>query len=124
MTLSGLLVGRHVLNGSETSKLQTALSGNGLTQTTVIDEVGRTTDLVLPAAADGSSTWPRSGQVTLNQTIVTTRNGGSPITDTVREVMTFDGTSIVTVAITRNGVTTICKFDLTGPSGNAACVPA
>jgi hypothetical protein len=101
----------HTLNGREHGTVDatmTAANGTKVTTTTTID--GRTVDLVVPVrAGDPGQAYPLSG--TRIHTTTTTGSGGKgPMT--VRRQETFDGTSIVRVELTMNGVTQQCTFDL------------
>jgi hypothetical protein len=100
----------HTLNGREhgtVTATMTAPGGTKVTTTTTID--GTTVNLVVPVGAgDRSQTYPLSG--TRIHTTTTTGLGKGPWT--VRRQETFDGTNVVQVQLTVNGVTESCTFDL------------
>jgi hypothetical protein len=101
----------HTLNGREHGTItatMTAAGGEKVTTTTTID--GTTVNLVVPVqAGDRSRAYPLSG--TRVHTTTTTRWGGNG-PQTERRQETFDGTNIVRVELTVNGVTRQCSYDL------------
>jgi hypothetical protein len=101
----------HTLNGREhgtVTATMTAPDGTKVTTTTTID--GTTANLVVPVrAGDRSQAYPLSG-TRIHTTTTTGWGGKGPMT--VRRQETFDGTSIVRVELTVNGVTQQCTFDL------------
>jgi hypothetical protein len=100
----------HTLNGREhgtVNATMTAADGTKITTTTTID--GTTVNLVVPVrAGDRSQAYPLSGARI--HTTTTTGTGKGPWT--VRRQETFNGTNIVQVQLTVNGVTQSCTFDL------------
>jgi hypothetical protein len=121
MTLSGLLTGKHTLNGTETTHTDLTVTEGSTTTHIVLQETGRTTNLLLPPL-DGSVKWPQGGSITLDQTVVSTIGTAPAVTTTMREVLTYNGTSTVTLTITRGGVTTTCTFDLaSSTAGGSSC---
>ena len=111
VTLSGLLVGVHTLDGTSMLKMTTG-AGTALVASTMTTTM---TGLVLPDASVGANAYPKSGSLTA---AFTTTTGGR--TSTLQMQMTFNGTSKVAVVITIEGVTTRCTIDLA--SSNPACV--
>ena len=101
----------HTLNGREhgtVTATMTAPDGTKVATTTTID--GTTANLVVPVrAGDRSQAYPLSG-TRIHTTTTTGWGGKGPLT--VRRQETFDGTSIVRVELTVNGVTQSCTFDL------------
>jgi hypothetical protein len=101
----------HTLNGREQGTVVatiTANDGTKVTTTTSIDDT--TANLVVPVrSADRATAYPLSG--TRTHTTITTGPAGRGAL-TVRRQETFDGTNIVRVEITVNGVTQSCTFDL------------
>jgi hypothetical protein len=79
-----------------------------------------TTNLVLPNAKAGQK-WPQSGTMTFDETSnLLSTNLGTPTT--MHLVMTFNGTSVVTVTITDPLGTSTCHFDMANPGvGSGAC---
>jgi hypothetical protein len=101
----------HTLNGREHGTITATMAvpdGTKVTTTTTID--GTTANLVVPVrAGDRSQAYPLSG-TRIHTTTTTGWGGKGPMT--VRRQETFDGTSIVRVELTVNGVTQQCTFDL------------
>lgn len=101
----------HTLNGREHGTVAatwTATDGTKVSTTTTID--GTTVNLVVPVrAGDRSQAYPLSG-TRIHTTTTAGWGGRGP--HTVRRQETFDGTNIVQVQLTMNGVTQQCTFDL------------
>jgi hypothetical protein len=108
LTLSGLLTGVHTLNGTGSST--STFSGEelpGLTTSWTI------TNLVLPKRGAGAK-YPQSGTMT----VAVEFNGGelsSHIT------MAFNGTSIMTMTMVTNGMTTVCTVNMAKPGSPPSC---
>jgi hypothetical protein len=118
MTTSGLGIGAttHTLNGTERGTVVTTASGqDGLKVTSHTTIQDSTTDLVVPVGSKDrvrGPGYPLSG-VRVHETVTTSsKNGGEARTVTTRRKETFNGTNIVQVEITVNGVTQHCTFDL------------
>ncbi len=116
MTLSGLLTGTHVLNGTSTMHSDLTLTAPGALHM-VLDQTSVTANVTMPKT--GSSTpWPTSGTVTNDAT--TTTQGSQPIVSTMHSVLTFTGSSTVTIVTTFTSggasFTTNCKVSLAGAS--------
>ena len=113
MVTAGLGQGstRHTLNGREHGTIDTTMTapdGKKVTVNAVVD--GTTVNLVVPVkAADGTPVYPLSG-MRIHTTTTTGLGGRGP--QTVRRQETFDGTNIVQIQLTMNGVTQSCTFDL------------
>jgi hypothetical protein len=108
LTLSGLLTGKHVLDGTMLSKLDGTSTLGGMTfphsdvVSTLIDRVE------LPRSGTSTTPWPLSGSIT---TTATSQQSGVPdISLTIRIV--FNGTSRVPVTITAPGFSQTCFLDL------------
>jgi hypothetical protein len=101
----------HTLNGSEQGTIATTITGKDgakLTTNTSIEDT--TTNLVVPVgSADRGSAYPLSG-VRVHTAV--TKGPGDRGALTVRRQETFNGTNIVKVELTVNGVTQSCTFDL------------
>jgi hypothetical protein len=101
----------HTLNGREHGTVvaaATVADGTKVTTTTTID--GATLKLVVPVrTGDRSQAYPLSGTRVHTSTTVGAPGKGPR---TVRRHETFDGTNIVRVELTVNGVTELCTFDL------------
>jgi hypothetical protein len=109
LTLSGLIAGPHVLNGTSTISLAGTVEDE--TSTYPIDITVATTiaNLVMPPNAAGSAdVWPLSGKITVDV------NGSiGPLTvSSARTTLTFNGTSTVDVTMTGGGLSKSCKVDL------------
>ena len=115
LTLSGLLTGTHVLDGSSTTHMKDFSDGTSgpvnLTIATTIDK------LVLPksTATLGTSSWPASGTIAV--TYSSEYNGFPDSSFSVQ--LTFSGTSKVAIVFTVDGVTDRCTMDLA--SANPTC---
>jgi hypothetical protein len=109
-TLSGLLTGTHVLNGTMTMHMSGPLSIGTTTTSMNSTTTMTTTNLMLPQA--GASAWPTSGTITEDMT--STVDAGSPAVST-HLTMTFNGTSKVAVVITLGGITQRCTMDMANP---------
>jgi hypothetical protein len=110
VTVSGLLTGKHTLNGTSLVHMTGSIAGP--TAIPVATTISTTiTDLVLPRSSSGSQ-WPQSG--TIAATITDSSASGIPPTTTTVTIR-FNGTSKATVAITVNGVTVTSTVDLANP---------
>ena len=109
-TLSGLLGTTRLLNGTSTEHDTTATTIGGSTTHTAIDATTTTASLQIPQAA---GEWPATGTITSDVKTKSTLAVGE-LSTTIRAVTTFNGTSIVTTALTIGGHTTTCKVDLSG----------
>lgn len=117
LTVSGL--GRaattHTLNGSETGKSTGEFNTKDGSATATETFTSATTNVVVPVPhAPGS--WPLSGTTSRTSTLTLTR-GSATRSTTVSEQVTFTGTSVVNVTITRDGVTRTCTRDLATRTG-------
>lgn len=110
-TLSGLLAGAHVLNGTGLSHATTTgtYASRSTTATTITD--------VVPPDALGPGNYPKSGSVAM--AITDERSFGPPVT--TRITMTFNGTSKVSIVITDAFITQRCTFDLAATGGGLVC---
>ena len=112
MTLSGLLIGTHVLNGTMTMHMSGAMS-TGTTTTPVNSTMTMTTtNLVLPTAHTGATAWPTSGTITED---MTTALDAGFLAAPIHMTMTFNGTSKIAVVITIGTSTQRCTMDLANP---------
>jgi hypothetical protein len=114
LTLSGLGRGTttHTLNGVETGKssgtLTTPRGSIDVTETST----SQTENVVVPAPATAGS-FPLSGSTTRSGTTTATRTGTAEShTSTWSERVTYTGTSVANVTITRDGRTRTCTRDL------------
>ncbi len=109
LTLSGLVTGPHVLNGTSTISLAGTVQDETSTYPVNITVATTIANLVLPANAAGSAdVWPSSGKITVDV------NGSiGPVTvSAARTTITFSGTSTVDVTMTGGGLSKSCKVNL------------
>lgn len=107
MTLSGLLTNTRTLNGGGKSHYDFASAGTQL----LADDTTTTANVVLPESG-GASKWPQSGTITTDMT--TSATGVIAGNFTTHSVITFNGTSTITVAVLSGVLSTTCAIDLTG----------
>ena len=72
-----------------------------------------TTNLVIPIV-EGKPTIPTSGVVIRNMKVTITKAGAEAVTKSRREKVTFDGTNVIAIQITQDGVTKNCTLTLPG----------
>lgn len=113
MTLSGIRTDKHTLNGVSTTTLSGSFDVNGASVPINSTVVQTTTNLVLPNAKAGQK-WPQSGTIILDETS-NFLSTGLDVPETTHVVMTFNGTSEVTVSITDPFGTSTCHFDMSNP---------
>lgn len=110
LTLSGLVSGPHVLNGTSSITIAGTIADSTSTYPVNFTVSTSIANLVLPVNETGSSqVWPSSGTVTVDV------NGsiGPVSVSQVRTVITFSGTSTVNVTVSGGGLSQSCKVDLT-----------
>ena len=113
MTLSGLgkNATTHTLNGEEKGTTSgTVKTDNGSSATITESFLTTTVNVVVPAPFTATS-WPSSGTTTRTSTSTITR-GSATRTIAASEQATYNGTSKVTVVVTRAGSTRTCIRDL------------
>jgi hypothetical protein len=117
-TLSGVGTDTHILHGVSTMTVKgTVQSGSTVFP---IDDAQKTTiaNVVLPNAKKGQK-WPQSGSIIMDDV----SNASDPtLAYSSRVVITFDGTSVVTMTMTSDLGSFTCRFDLASPS-LGSCVP-
>jgi hypothetical protein len=117
MTLSGLLTGAHLLNGTSAMHSDLTLTAPAAMHA-VVDQKSTTANVALPKTGT-SSVWPTSGTIT-NDGSTTTTIGSQPVVGTTHSVLTFNGSSTVTIATTITSglvnISSTCTFDLAGAS--------
>lgn len=112
MTMSGLLSAARTVNGASTGHMDSKMfMGVADTLHSIMDMNTVTRDLVLPAPG-ATDHYPKSGSITANMT----ESGVLGDTTTFKStmVMTFDGTSTVTITMTDDLGTSVCTFDMKG----------
>ena len=107
ITLSGLVSGPHVLNGTSTISLAGTVADGSSTYPVNISVTTTIASLVLPPNATAQA-WPSSGTITVDV------NGSiGPVTvSQARTTIKFNGTSTVDVTMTGGGLSRSCKVDL------------
>jgi hypothetical protein len=114
MTLSGLLTGTHVLDGTQVVHLGTPPGS----PYPLVEDISTTiTGLVLPPRGS-SNPYPRAGSIAMT---ILDGPAGAPSTTTFALTMVFNGTSKVAVTFTVDGVTTHCTIDLAATTNQGAC---
>jgi hypothetical protein len=119
VTLSGLLSGPRVLNGTSTEHDAVTTTASTVNTTAAIDLTSTTSNLVLPSSS--TTNWPQSGSITSDMNTTTTIGSLPAIQVPMHAVVTFNGTSIVTIEATVGGRAQTCRIDLTGTVG-ASCL--
>ena len=104
LTLSGLLTGIHVLNG--TSVLNMHGTEAGTTDPLALSMTMTLANLVLPASR--ADKWPKSGSILID--LMDTFGSLPSLTTHIR--ITFNGTSKVAVVFSSDGFSTSCTMDL------------
>lgn len=99
------------INGSASGTVTADVTADGKTSHAVTNSTDKTVNLVLPVPG-GRGVYPKSGTVSHERTVTLTRAGGTPVTHTVKEVTTFDGSATVQVTVTRDGQTRSCTRNL------------
>ena len=118
LTVSGLGRGAttHTLNGSESGTTTGTFTTHEGSATATETFTAATKDVVVPVPhARGS--WPLSGTTTRTATLTLVRSGGPTRSTTISEQVTYTGTSVVNVVITRDGVTRTCTRNLETHTG-------
>ena len=119
LTVSGLGRGAttHTLNGEETGTSDGTFTAAAGTLTWHESFTVATKNVVVPAEVRNG--WPLSGTTTRTATTTLTR-GAATRTSTSSEQVTYTGTSVVNVTITRDGVTRTCTRDLATRPGSCS----
>jgi hypothetical protein len=113
-TLSGLLTGTRTLNASGTHVM--TVTSTQLPSSVVFDMSHTTTNVVVPKRGNDNK-YPPSG--TIAMTLLVGPPNESTATSTI--TMTFNGTSIVPMTFTTNGVTRTCTVDLASATAQPLC---
>ena len=123
MTLSGIRTNKHTLNGQGASHLDNQITTSFGPLHTLLDATETTSNVVLPDAKSGQR-WPQSGSIVYHQT--TTENPETPgaITFKTTVVVTFTGSSRVTITVTTDFGTQSCQYDLSQRSTVGVCFVA
>jgi hypothetical protein len=112
LTVSGLGRGAvtHTLNGSEGGTSTGTFATEKGTVTSAERFEAATTNVVVPA--DAKHAWPLSGTTSRSSTVTISVGGGPIRTHTSSETVTYNGTSVVSVTVVRDGKTSSCTRDL------------
>ena len=114
LTVAGLGAGAttHTLNGLETGTTSGTLTTDRGSATMTETSASKTENVVVPVPATAGS-WPLSGTTTRSGTTTATRAATNESrTSSWSEKVTWNGTSTVTVVVTRDGVTKTCTRNL------------
>jgi len=115
LTLSGLVTGRHTINGTGAAHLVGALPDGSSFDIRMTSSI---TSLILPAnTTPGAQVWPASGTIVVES--VASLTGFPPSTS--RLTLMFNGTSKVNVTVTEDGFTRTCQQDLATPAQEPSC---
>jgi hypothetical protein len=119
-TVTGLAPGstQRTINGTANGTETTVGTRDGVGFTAVRTASDTTTGLVIPIS-DGHPTVPSAGVVIRSMTVTITPDGGAATTRSRREQITFDGTNVVSVVITQDGITKTCSITL--PAHRLTC---
>lgn len=114
-TVVGLAPGKtsRTINGTAKGTETTKGTREGVKFTAERIASDTTTNLVIPIV-EGKPTIPTSGVVIRNMKVTITKEGADPVTKSRREKVTFDGTNVIKVEITQDGVTKTCTITLPG----------
>jgi hypothetical protein len=112
LTFSGLQTTTRVLNGTTIEHDDVTTTG-ALGARSSIDLTTTSNNIVLPLQT-ASSRWPISGTLTSDVVAVTTLPPLPAVNTTAHAVLTFNGTSQVTVVTNVSGVVKTCRIDLAG----------
>lgn len=118
-TLSGLLGDKHTLNGVTTERDTASSVFSGLATKLAISATTTVANLDIPLAAGA---FPASGTITSDASTSETLGSSTPFTSTSHAVITFSGTSTVTIALTFGSSSQHCTLDLTHAAG-LTCTP-
>jgi len=120
-TVTGLASGSTARTVNGTSAGTETTTGSDATGAFVaVRSLGDTIqDVVVPTASTTSMHFPTSGTIIRAMQVTVTYAGQTPTTSSRREVVTFDGSNVATVVITKNGVTKNCTLSL--PHGRLSC---
>ena len=114
LTVAGLGAGAttHTLNGLETGTTSGTVTTDKGSATMTETSTSKTENVVVPVPATAGS-WPLSGTTTRSGTTTATRAATNESrTSSWSEKVTWNGTSTVTVVVTRDGVTKTCTRNL------------
>jgi hypothetical protein len=102
--------------GSETAS---GTNREGQKFTAVRTSNDTTSGLVVPVSTGTTPSYPTAGRVVRVMSVQTTLDGGTPTTNSRKEVITYDGSATAKLVITENGTTKTCTITL--PRGRPSC---
>ena len=119
-TISGLLPGsdERTVNGTAQASERTVGEREGVEFTAVRELSDTTRGLVIPIV-ENRPTIPSGGTVIRNMKVTITKEGEEARSKSRREQITFDGSNVVKIQITQDGVTKNCTLTL--PGRNLSC---
>lgn len=115
-TIEGLAPGktsRTITGTAQGSEKTTGTNREGVAFNSERVASDTTSNLVIPIV-EGKPTIPTSGVVIRNMKVTITKDGAEPVSKTRREKVTFDGTNVIKIEITQDGVTKNCTLTLPG----------
>ena len=121
-TISGLAAGstqrtiNSVSAGTESTSGRNRRGQEFTAQRVLADTVS---NVVIPVRTDSVPTYPVSGTITRSMRATVTVAGGTPVTRTRREVITYNGSNTATLVITQDDQTRTCTLPL--PRGRPVC---
>lgn len=121
-TVSGLAPSstQRTVNGwSKGAETASGTNRDGQKFTAVRTSNDTTTGLVVPVSTSTTPNYPTAGRVVRVMSVQTTLDGGTPTTNTRKEVLTYDGSATAKLVITENGTTKNCTVAL--PRGRPSC---
>ncbi|HEU4994993.1 MAG TPA: hypothetical protein VFT29_09235 [Gemmatimonadaceae bacterium] len=112
-TVEGLSPGKTERKVNGTAEAHEEINGrrHGTNFTAVRDADDKVTDVIIPIT-DDRPTIPSSGSVLRHMKVTITPEGGAAKTKERTEEITFDGTNVISVKITQDGVTKNCTITL------------
>jgi hypothetical protein len=118
-TLSGLLTDKRVLNGVTTERDTLSSVFSGLATQLSISATTTVAKLDIPQTAGA---FPATGTITSDASTTESLGGSTPFTSNSHAVITFNGTSSVTITLAVGSFSQHCTLDLTNAAG-LTCTP-
>ncbi|MFL5615919.1 MAG: hypothetical protein ACJ796_19805 [Gemmatimonadaceae bacterium] len=119
-TLSGVGTDTHTLHGVSTMTVKGSVQAGSTVFPIEDSEKMTIANVVLPNAKKGQK-WPQSGSIIVDES----SDASDPLlANSSHVVISFDGTSVVTMTMTSHFSTFTCRFDLAAPAiSRGSCVP-
>ena len=118
-TLSGLLTTKHTLNGLTTDHDTLASVFSGFATKLAMSATTTVTSLDIPTTAGA---FPAAGSIASDASTSETLGSGTPFTSSSHAVITFNGTSRITISLGIGATLQRCTLDLTHAS-TIVCAP-